>query len=213
MKKPLALIILSAAMAGWVNAAVLFGNLGPTGTGSLGASFNHVLTTRPFAVGFNTSQSLLLLDSIELGLQADVGPSIPNYTIGIFSNINGEPGTLLHTSAPITVTTTIDKYSFDFGGVQLASSSTFWVVPSPNVHWFQNIAPGPAEPQAYNASGLSWAGTISQFPPDPWEAANSRLSVSLQGTEVPEPGTFLAGAILLGGAAITLVRRRRAAAA
>jgi hypothetical protein len=208
------LVIFSAAMAGWVNAAVLFGNLGSTGGDALGASFNHVLTTRPFAVVFTTSQNLLLLDNIVLGLQDDspLPNPITNYTIDIFSNLNGEPGTLLHTSAPITVGTAPNdptKYTFDFGGVQLASSSTFWIVPSPGVHWFYNAPAGPSQPQAYNGSGLTWAGSIFRIPPDP---ANARLSVSLSGTEVPEPGTFLAGAILLGGAAITLVRRRRAAA-
>lgn len=214
MKTTLISVCLAFAAIASSPAIVVFGNLGPTGSAPISNVSHHDLNSSSLhAQSFITSASDWILDDIVLGLHVQDGSTINGYTINIYSNVGGDPGSLLYTSAGVTISgTTATKYTFAFTGVTLSASTTYWVVPSipsTQLQWHDDDA----APTAQNGSGFGYAGpNQSNNGGATWQGNGpNRLSISVSGEAVPEPGTYLAGALLLGGSVITIWRRRRAA--
>jgi len=213
---------LAAALV-WVSvgtnasAGIVFGNLGPTGNGSLGTTNTDIGSQKVsdvnwLAQGFNTgSSSDLYLNSVDLGLFATASGSLP-LTVSIFSSVSSAPGSLLYTSASTNVG---DKstYSFSFSSVHLAANTGYFVVPNGG-SWYWN-SPGSA-PVGQNSSGYTYTGTYESqatttSPVGPWSSAGSdRYSVSVNSSGVPEiDPSGIASALALVAGAFSLLERRR----
>jgi hypothetical protein len=202
------LLVSSAFAASPAPAVIVFGNLGSDGSGGLNTFNDDIRATNLIVQGFSTgSSSLLVLQSITFGL---FGTSIGTISgsVGLYDDLGGVPGTLLYTSTNSAIGD-IGKYTFNFAGLVLAPSQTYWVMPNPDLSWYLN-APLTA-PGEQNASGYSYAGTLrSTNGAVSWgPAAVPHYSISVNADVIPEPGTWLAGALLCGTAAWVGWRRRR----
>lgn len=214
---------LAAALV-WVSvganasAGIVFGNLGPTGNGSLGTTNTDIGSQDPsdvnwLAQGFNTgSSSELYLNSVDLGLYGTASGSLP-LTVSIFSSVSNAPGSLLYTSASTNVGN-VGKYSFSFSGVQLQPNTGYFVVPLGG-SWYWN-SPGSA-PVGQNSSGYTYTATYESLatttsPSGPWTspAGSNRYSVSVNSSAVPEiDPSGVASALAVVAGALSLLERRR----
>jgi hypothetical protein len=205
-------------LVGTTRAELVFGNLGADGSTALGTLNNDVGPGLGWvAQGFGTgTSSSLQLQSVTLGLFGTDAGTIP-LTVSIFTGVvsgpNIVPNTSLYTSAVTNVGTT-GKYTFTFSNSLLQANTTYFVIPAGG-SWYFNTG-SPAAPVGQNGSGYVSAGTWESFatnstPVGPWEVADfSRYSLSIMatGAAVPEPGTWAAAALLVGGAAYVRWRKR-----
>jgi hypothetical protein len=205
-----AFLCLALGVASIAESAVVYGNLGVSGTGAItntntdvGAGVNNFI-----AQGFTASSPDLDVTSITLGLFGASEGSVPA-TIGIYADNFGQPAvSALYTSAVTNVGTT-GLYNFSFTGAQLTNGSSYWVIPQTAVSWY-TAAPVPA---GLNSSGYVFTQTVeSSSLAGPWAAAGSnRYSLSVQA--VPEPTTYALGAIGIAAAGFARWRRRRSSGA
>ena len=200
------------------SAGIVFGNLGPTGNGSLGTTNTDLGSQDPsdvnwLAQGFNTgSSSELYLNSVDLGLYGTASGSLP-LTVSIFSSVSNAPGSLLYTSASTNVGI-VGKYSFSFSGVQLQPNTGYFVVPLGGSWYWNN--PGSA-PVGQNSSGYTYTATYESLatttsPSGPWTspAGSNRYSVSVNSSAVPEiDPSGVASALAVVAGAFSLLERRR----
>jgi hypothetical protein len=196
--------VCSASIA---KADVVFGNLGASGTNSVG-NFNADVGTgsAPFllaAQGFTAASPNLSVQSVGLWLFGTGGSA----TVGIYSNNAGVPGTLLHTSSSQAIGSK-SLYQFSFSGANLSNGSTYWIVPQTagEISWYlAGSAPG-----VQNASGYAYFDA-AQDTGSGWTGieANDAFSVSVQA--VPEPSTYALAALGLGVAGFVRARRRNSA--
>jgi hypothetical protein len=203
-----AFLCLALGVASIAESAVVYGNLGVSGTGAItntntdiGPGINFFI-----AQGFTAASPNLDVTSITLGLFGD--GSIPT-TVGIYADNFGQPASsVLYTSAVTTVGAK-DLYNFSFTGAQLTNGSSYWVIPQSDVSWY-TAAPVPA---GLNSSGYVFTQTVeSSSLAGPWAAAGSnRYSLSVQA--VPEPTTYALGAIGIAAAGFARWRRRRSSGA
>lgn len=202
-------------------ADVVFGNLGSTGGNSLSGASSVIGPGDPseswIAQGFNTGTSTKLsLESITLGLGTLLESATA--TVSIYSNSFGAPGTSLFTSSSVVIPSGPQAtYTFSFSGASLAAGTSYWILPSAGVAWFQavNVPAGAATPQEQNASGYSYTQSIESdtvdIVPGSWSGASSnRFAVSVQA--VPEPSTYALAAVGLGLAGFVRARRRKISA-
>lgn len=223
MKLRIALSALVAGLiaCGSVQADVVFGNLGASGANTLSGNSSVIgpgeISEMWMAQGFSTGTSTKLnVQSIELGLGTLLSSNTS--TVAIYTNNFGAPGTLLATSSSVVVPSGPQAvYSFPFSGVSLAANTSYWILPSAGVAWFQanNSPPGAATPAGQNSSGYSFTNTIESdtvdIVPGAWTGAGSnRFAVSVQA--VPEPSTYVLGAVGLGIAGLVQARRRKRSA-
>lgn len=207
-------------VVGTARAELVFGNLGADGSTALGTLNNDVGPGLGWvAQGFGTgTSSSLQLQSVTLGLFATDSGTIP-LTVSIFTGMvsgpNIVPDTSLYTSAVTNVGNT-GKYTFTFSNALLQANTTYFVIPVGG-SWYFNTG-SPAAPVGQNGSGYVSAGTWESFatnstPVGPWEVAEySRYSLSVTATSaVPEPGTWFAAALLVGGAVYVRCRKRNQA--
>ncbi len=215
---------LAAALV-WVSvganasAGIVFGNLGPTGNGSLGTTNTDIGSQDPadvnwLAQGFNTgSSSELYLNSVEVGLYGNGTNAIP-LTVSIFSSVSNAPGSLLYTSASTNVGN-VGKYSFSFSGVQLQPNTGYFVVPHGG-SWYWNSPP--SAPVGQNSSGYTYTATYESLatttsPSGPWTspAGSNRYSLSVSSSSaVPEiDPSGVASALAVVAGALSLLERRR----
>jgi hypothetical protein len=196
----LALVFSGAAQV--ASAAVVYGNLGTSGTDSttntntdVGPTVNNYL-----AQGFTAASPNLDVTSITLAIFGISEGSIPA-TVGIYADNFGQPAaTPLYTSA-VTNVGGKDNYVFGFTGAQLTNGSNYWVIPQTDVSWYL----AGSAPSAQNASGYSFTQTLEN-PGTGWvSAASNRYALSVNA--VPEPATYAMAAV--GFAAAGLVRLRR----
>jgi len=201
---------------------VVFGNLGASGSANLLVTNDPIgLNNFYLAQGFSTPASgLLNLSSITLGLSADT-PF--NATLSIYSDSGSGPSSAV-SSATAFVSATPGLVAFNFGSLQLAAATTYWLVPQAGVRWYRTSAAqgGANTPTAYNSSGYSRPdpGTLESVTGlgGPWDESDAaRASFSITATEsgpepIPEPGTWAAAALLIGAAAYVRWRRRPQAA-
>lgn len=191
-----------------VQAETVFGNLGVSGTGALSSSGSDMVPIYSAAVGFTTgtSSDTLKLESITLGLFYD-NFATQSFTLKLYQDNAGAPGALAFTSSASLIGVK-DSYSFSFGQEQLASSTTYWIVPDESLFWY---GPSPASaPVAFNGSGYVAAGTVASTDNRATWTATPEInfySVSVQA--VPEPSTYVTAAIGFGVAGLMGWRRRK----
>jgi hypothetical protein len=200
----LALAINSVAQH--ASAAVVFGNLGTSGTGALGTTNTDIGPTinNYLAQGFTAASPNLTVTSISLGLFGD--GSIPS-TVSIFADNFGAPAATPLFTSSVTNVGAKGTYAFSFTGANLTNGSNYWVIPQSDVSWYLN-SPG-SVPTAQNSSGYVFTNTLENVGGGGWAGAGSnRYSVSVQA--VPEPTTYAMAAAAAGLLGFAKWRRRKA---
>lgn len=188
---------------------VVFGNLGASGTNSVG-NFNADVGdgSVPFlnsAQGFTAASPNLTVTSVGLWLFGD--GSIPT-TVGIFADNAGSPAASpTFTSSSVNVGVK-SLYQFSFSGATLTNGASYWVRPvtAGEVSWY--LAAG--APTAQNSSGYVSNGALDNTGSGWGASQSSNWSVTI--TAVPEPSTYAMAAICAGAAGLMGWRRRKVTA-
>jgi len=222
--------LLSVAAASFLladaRAVIVFGNLGSSGTGLLDTASQQITSTTWLAQGFTTpvSGGLLNLESIVLGLSVNSGST--DTRVQLFANSGSLPsGSALATVVGSVASNTPALYTFTLASPYLLSSgTTYWIVVSdPDVgdqyNWVFNN--DEINPSGQNSSGYLWpsAGTLRTIDgglnwTDRSAFSQSDAAFYLNASApaaVPEPGTWAAAALLVGGAAFARWRKRKVA--
>jgi hypothetical protein len=220
--------LLSVAAASFLladaRAVIVFGNLGSSGTSLLDTASQQITSTTWLAQGFTTpvSGGLLNLESIVLGLSVNSGST--DTRVQLFANSGSLPsGSALATVVGSVASNTPALYTFTLASPYLLSSgTTYWIVVSdPDVgdqyNWVYNN--DEINPSGQNSSGYLWpsAGTLRTIDgglnwTDRSAFSQSDAAFYLNASApaaVPEPGTWAAAALLVGGAAFARWRKQR----
>ena len=201
----IAICCVAVCLTGIARAEVVFGNLGASGTATVG-SFNADIgsASNPFllaAQGFIPAAPNLMLQSVGLWLFGD--GSVPA-SVGIFSDSAGFPFTRLYSSNTVNVGAKA-LYEFTFSGATLSSGSSYWVIPetATEISWY--IASSATSEQ--NASGYTSLGAVQNagngFEP------SQPFAVSI--SAVPEPSTCAMALAGLACGGYSMWRRRKRA--
>jgi len=198
----LALMAMAFFAAGTAQAGVVLSNMGASGlTDTSGPTNTDILATNWIASGFTTGADALQLDWVSIvGFNNDLGTK----TVAIYSNNAGSPGTLIGTSSATTAALK-NVYQFNFSGVNLAASTSYWVLPEAGLSWYLESAN--AAPTAQNASGFSYNGVkTSTNSGSSWNTSvfNYTIGISASPAAVPEPA--ITSLVCVGG--IAFMRRR-----
>jgi hypothetical protein len=222
MKKTILTILTGAALAvGSANAAIVFGNLGNDATGALGAGNRTITGNAWMAVGFTPAGLDLMLNTATLGLAVNNAGSA-TIRLDLYTGVSAPDTTssFFNTSLTLPANTTAQKISFDLSGTTLNAGTTYWLGLSKTslgggtVTWLAPVGANPPLPTGLNGSGWANVGanTIQRTTSSgvAWNAAASPvLSLSIDASPIPEPGTWAAMAIFAGGAAYVGWRRRQ----
>lgn len=225
MKKLLAITAVALTFACSSHAAVIFenvvfGNLGAGGVGvppdGASAVNNTITSNSLIAQGFSTgTSSLLSLKSIDLWIDATTGSG--NYSLSLYSDTAGLPGTLFATSSAknISHTGSGQFVQFQFSGLALSASTQYWAVAPTGTQWY--TAASFAAPTVQNASGYVAPGyTLQNLNNAGWTTTGlNSYSLAVEatgGSPVPEPGTWAMAAALFALATGVHIQRRRKAA-
>jgi hypothetical protein len=192
--------------SGSVQAGVVYGNLGSSGTDVFSGTNSDITSINRFAQGFSTgASSELTLQAISLPLFFD-GSNTQSFSISILTDNQGVPGTPVAggTSNTVTIGNT-GLYSFLFTSLELQTQTSYWIAPGDPLSWY--ISDGGSgvgiQPTAQNGSGYSYVGTLSSTDSgSSWSAAGLNYGISV--TAVPEPASMQ---LLVSGAAVAAVRR------
>jgi hypothetical protein len=218
--------ILGLAMAGIMlapqsaRAEIVFGNLGPNGTDPLGPSAFIVTPANQLAQAFTTpvSGGLLELESITLSLNVGFGTSQAGIRI-LTDNAGTPTGSILADLTTMVASPTTSLYTFTLNSpLTLANNTTYWVAaydPDMGVpfNWIFNDAI--SAPTGQNGSGYTYPSGGTMWSSDSgitWadRTINQHAGFYVTAKGVPEPGTWAAGALLVGGAILTRILKRRA---
>jgi hypothetical protein len=194
------------SVAQHASAAVVFGNLGTSGTGALGITNTDIGPTSNdyLAQGFTAASPNLSVTSISLGLFGISEGTIPA-SIAIFADNFGQPAASPLFTSSVTNIGPKGTYAFSFTGANLTNGSNYWVIPQTDVSWYFNN-PGSA-PVGQNSSGYVFTNTLESIDGGGWATAGSnRYSVSVQA--VPEPTTYAMAAVGFAAAGLAQWRRR-----
>jgi len=213
MKKTIAAIVMGTVLAvGSTNAAIVFGNLGASGTDALDTSYRGLTSSSWAAIGFTpTGNGFTTLGTASLGLQ---GTGL--VTLTLYSNVSNVPGSSLgffdtqsfNLAAPALVTFTFNQV--------LPAGPNYWLVASSasGANWAANA--NFAVPTAQNASGWAWTDSlISSDSGGAWSQGANAGQISLidalsaNVSPIPEPGTWAAMAMFAAGAGYAGWRRRQ----
>lgn len=181
---------------------VVFGNLGASGTDSVGpVNIDIGPTTLQMAQGFTAASPNLTVQSVGLWLFGEATTASVSIYDATAIIPPGGPGDPVATSSSLTVGAK-GLYQFTFSGLNLTNGTNYWVVPNGDVSWY--LASG--APTEQNASGYAFTSALERPFGGQWTtASSSAMSVSI--TAVPEPSTYaLAG---IGVVAAGLMRWRR----
>lgn len=220
---------LAAAAIPSARAEVVFGNLGPDGTGGLNSSAPGITNptgsattvSRALAMGFITTSDPYLrnLSSVTLGLSNNTtNPATVNRSIAVYEDVGGVPGTTpFAVSNTVAVTgTTPALYTFTFGLETMRGNRKYWIVPSEGTafRWYRDEAPS-QDPVAFNGSGYTYAGALRKNNVNQWVTASApNYSLSLAVIPVPESSALpLAGIGLVVGGWAARRRKRHMVAA
>ena len=196
-------------------AGVVLGNLGSTGTGSIGSagySFNASLDNT-IAIPFVTGPAAADLSSVVIGLGNNV-PGAATATASLYTDLSGLPGGPLSWS---------NSQNMSFGQIgtitfadptpySLAANTPYWIVVSPGPYDFNWLEALPnVAPTVQNASGWSYPVAGAQCTNDGWTAIGSQNSFSVNAAVVPEPATCIMALAGLACGSYAMFRRRKRA--
>ena len=218
MKTLLTLLASALFAVSTSHAEIVFGNLGANGSGALsdsGSDFGPSASTlKILAQGFTTGTDpdFLTIQSVSIGAFYD-NFATASRTLSIYSNTGGNPGTVVATSGATTVGAK-GLYTFSFSSLNLSASTSYWVVPQFSDDWFWYVNAAEEQPVGLNSSGYSYLGTKRSNNDITGSWSNTIQPYSLTITAgssapIPEPGTWAAAALLVGGAAFARWRKRR----
>ena len=220
MKTLLTLLAAAFFAASTSHAVIVFGNLGADGSGLLsdsGSDFGpSAVSLKILAQGFTTGSDpdFLTIQSVSIGAFFD-NFATASRTLSIYSNSGGNPGSVVATSGATTIGAK-GLYTFSFSSLNLSASTSYWVVPQFNADWFWYLNDAVEQPVGLNSSGYSYLGTKRSNNDITGTWNNVILPYSLtitagSGAPIPEPGTWAAAALLVGGAAFARWRKRKSA--
>lgn len=220
MKTLLALLAAALFAVSTSHAVIVFGNLGADGSGLLsdsGSDFGPgAATLKILAQGFTTGSDpdFLTIQSVSIGAFFD-NFATASRTLSIYSNSGGNPGSVVATSGATTIGAK-GLYTFSFSSLNLSASTSYWVVPQFNADWFWYINDAETQPVGLNSSGYSYLGTkrSNNDITGTWSNTSQPYSLTItagSGAPIPEPGTWAAAALLVGGAAFARWRKRKSA--
>jgi hypothetical protein len=222
MTKTFAAVLASAVLAlNSANAAIVFGNLGASGSGAIQASGGTTLNATTWrAIGFTAGGTDLVLNTATIGVFVN-STGTADMRVDLYSNNAGLPGTsLFNTTQTIAASTLNQPITFTLNQT-LTAGTTYWILAQRTggtgntgaLVW--RPANGLVVPTTQNASGwlsLGNAAAVTSLNDGAsWGATGngSSSSISLSASPIPEPGTWAAMAILAGGAAFAGWRRRQ----
>ena len=191
-----AMAVISSAS---VQAGVVLSNMGANGlTDTSGPTNTDISGSSGVLLSFTTGSVALTLDWISIvGFNNESGN---NKTIALLSDNQGSPDNLLGFSTPVGVTTK-NVYQFNFSGVNLAASTSYWIALQSGLSWY--IESANAAPTAQNSSGFSYNGAVSTTSGP--SAFNYTIGISASpSAPVPEPA--ITSLVCVGG--IAFMRRR-----
>lgn len=210
-------VALAVAASGANAGTLVYGNLGASGTNSIGSASQDINGTsspiyKTLGQGFTTGSSLLTIEKAELGIF--VSPPGQSRTVSIWTDSSGTPGTKTFTSSAVNVTD--GKMSFPFTGAALAANTSYWIIPDTQsgdtLSWYFNTT----TPTGQNGSGYSFLGTKSLDTSNTWaDYGFQGLSMSLTASDpsvIPEIDPNAIGGVMafVTGALGWLERRRLA---
>lgn len=216
-----AALALAVASSRATAGTIVYGNLGASGTNSVGSTTVDINgTSTPvytaLAQGFTTGNSLLTIESAKLGLFATTGTPVAR-TVSIWTDSGGSPGTKTFTSA-FTNVGDVSAYSFSFSGATLSANTPYWLIPDTGLgevlSWYVLLT----NPSAQNGSGYSFVGTKSSAGSGTWNPLTfpgPGVTVSLTASDpgvVPEiDPNAIGGAMAFVTGALGWLERRRLA--
>lgn len=202
---------------------VVFGNLGSGGGGDITAdTVASISSTTWFAHGFTVGGTNTFLTSVAVGLRG-----AGSATVALYANAGGSPSSSLASVTQSISASLSDPpalQSFNFSNFSLSAGVSYWVVVSGSsataANWAFN-AEGDF-PTEQNSSGWSPLSPVTKRSTDSgstWTTNNANRPASLSivasssaPEPIPEPGTWVAAALLIGLAGYVRWRRRAQAA-
>jgi hypothetical protein len=191
-----AMAVISSAS---VQAGVVLSNMGANGlTDTSGPTNTDISGSSVLFLSFTTGSVALTLDWISIvGFNNESGN---NKVIALLSDSMDYPDSLLALSTPVGVTTK-NVYKFNFSGVNLAASTSYWIQLTQGLSWY--IESANAAPTAQNSSGFSYNGVLSSSSGP--SAFNYTIGISASpSAPVPEPA--ITSLVCVAG--IAFMRRR-----
>jgi len=214
-----AALMAAALAAGSASAAIVYGNLGPDGSGALstttGPSLNFPAGTRERAIGFIPIGPNLSLQSAVLNLQNNSGNDA-TARVDLYTDVSGNPGTSLFSTTLTINANTAGLVTFPINQT-LTAGTPYWLVATKdgpdatnNLFW---RAPSP-NTAATEQNGSGWSSTatsgkITDDSGNTWTNA-STINVGFNLVAVPEPSTWvLAGMGLVAAGFVRWIRTSR----
>jgi len=162
----------------------------------------------PVAQAFLTGPLALTVHSIVIELVPEKGVPQGDYTVSLYTDLSGSPGSDIGDSAPVN--SSIGDVDFVFASpVALAANTKYWVVASNTVECVFHCANWVTTASAAETSdvGATFQGDLETFNGTSWVNASGSPSVGLTAIDAPEPGGFSLAAH--GGALIAWIDRRK----
>ncbi|MFM8494485.1 MAG: choice-of-anchor R domain-containing protein [Planctomycetia bacterium] len=181
---------------------------GPDDLADTGSDFGPSASTlKILAQGFTTGSnpSLLTLQSVQMGAFFNETSSAAR-TVSIYTNSGGNPGSLVATSSPVSVQGK-GLYTFAFDPIDLAASTSYFVVPQFNVDWFWYITESEEQPVGVNGSGYVYLSTRRSNGTLAGTWSNTSQAYAVSVVAVPEPAPLLL--VAAGAAGLVGLRQRR----
>jgi len=197
----------------------IFSNLGtPDSSSNAAIGYNSPTNFNViYAQGFTTGTSLYDLNSVDLPL-AVTGAGNGSPQLQIYSDNAGNPGTALNATFTNPTFGAQSLYNLSLSTpFAMSASTSYWLVLSDTTaasqtkfNWYYSDSF--SAPTAQNGSGLTYlAAARSLNGGAAWTTNNgfAQTGITVNATAVPEPGTYVLGAIATGVMAAVTHRRRQ----